>query len=336
MPNFKFSVPYNNDFSMLEMLAGDFGNGIGNNKIGELYLSGPQEIFGSGRIITKKVNIADIVKVISFCHENGIKANLLLNSSCEGTQWYQPGNVGMVLKLIRILHLENDLDAVTLANPLFIQKIKKEFPEIEINASVISRIDSVQMAIFFDKFGADVIIPDRDINRDLGLLKEVKEAVDCELKLMVNEGCLFKCPYKIFHDNWISHASKELINRNQDRLAQPEIKNCSSIFKIDRSQLLKSSWIRPEDLVRYRGITSWFKIVGRDKPGGFILKTAAAYLSEKSPKNLMEIINGSPPFFVDNELLDKDNFFERVTGCNKNCSKCHYCEEFAKKAVREL
>jgi len=120
---FRFSVPYNNDFSLLEKLV-EIKN-LNGNRIEEVYLSGPQEFFGSGRVV-QRVEIKDIIRIIEFCKENGIKVNLLLNSTCEGKEWYFPQQVTKVLKLIKTL-IENGLERVTVANPFYLQKIKKEF-----------------------------------------------------------------------------------------------------------------------------------------------------------------------------------------------------------------
>ncbi len=332
MPNLRFSVPYNNDFSLLEKLV-EIKN-LNGNKIEEVYFSGPQEYFGSGRVV-KKLTIEDIIKVIKFCKENGLKTNLLLNSTCEGLDWYSPLNVSKVLKLVKILHMENGLDGVTIANPLFIQKIRKEFPKLEISASVLSQIDSVQRAMFFSKFGSDIITPDRDINRDLELLKEIKE-VGCELKLMVNEGCLFKCPYRIFHFNLISHWSKEGIIPKDYFFF-----NCPEITKKDPSQILKSSWINPENLRKYKEITNYFKITGRTRTTEWILNTVKSYLSENLEGNLLEIMDSNLDFVknkfgahINNKELEKEKFFDKVLSCNKNCFKCKRCEELAKKLIK--
>lgn len=48
MSSLEFSLPYNNDPAMLEELPGL--KKLGNNKITEVYLSGPQEYSGSGRL----------------------------------------------------------------------------------------------------------------------------------------------------------------------------------------------------------------------------------------------------------------------------------------------
>ena len=81
------------------------------------------------------------------------------------------------------------------------------FPDIGICASVLGSIDCVQRVVIYREAGADVITPDVNINRNLVLLKEIKEATNARLKLLVNEGCLYKCPFRQFHFNAKTHVT---------------------------------------------------------------------------------------------------------------------------------
>jgi len=38
--------------------------------------------------------------------------------------------------------------------------------------------------------------------------------------------------------------------------------------------------------------------------------------------------------YLDNKSLEKYNFFEKVTSCDRNCNKCTYCAEVAKDLIR--
>ncbi len=307
--NINLSVPYNNDFKLLEELIKV--KKINGNEIKEIYLSGPQKISGSCRVTTKFTK-KDLIDVIKFCHNNGIEVNLILNSICEGIEWYEPTRVSKTVNFIKRMRREG-LDSVTIANPLYLQKIRQECPDTKITTSVISEIASVQRALFFKKFGTDTITPDRDINRNLKKLKNIKE-VGCELKLLVDEVCLYRCPFRIFHKNYTSHYSIESYEEEFDPFGI-----CRKIESLDPSQLLKSPWIRPEDLKKYKKITNFFKIEGRTLPTKNILEQTKSYLMEKT--------NDSMPEFFKKVPYD---FFDKVTSCDKNCSKCHYCNNLAK------
>ncbi|MBN2094938.1 MAG: U32 family peptidase [Candidatus Aenigmarchaeota archaeon] len=322
----KFSVPYNNDFSLLEELARI--KEINGNRIEEIYFSGPQDHCGSGRVMDKTTP-KDIAKVTEFCHKEGIKANMLLNSTCEGLNGYSESNVSKVLKLVETLYREHGLERVTIANPLWIQKISSEFPKIKISASVLSQIDSIQRAVLFKRFGASTITPDRDINRNLRLLEDIRHSTGCELKLMVNEGCLYKCPYRIFHFNLVSHCSVEGIDPKEAFFF-----NCHKLSANEPSLILMSPWINPENLKTYGKITNYFKITGRSHSKEWIINTTKAYLSENFEGNLLDIMDSNLDCFnkkfgrsINNKSLEKLGFFNRIIECDKDLCRGKYCIE---------
>ena len=334
MTNLDFSAPYNNDAETLEEIFKL--KSLGNNRIKEIYLSGPQEYAGSGRI-TDELNLAQFIGIVDKIHKQGIRVNLVLNTTCEGTDWYSPEVMGSKMEYLRQVHEEHGVEAVTIANPLYVKEVKRLFPDIEICASVLGDIDCVQRAVIFNRAGADVITSDVNINRDLDLLKQIKEATNAELKLMVNEGCLYKCPFRKFHFNYMSHKSKELGKIEGDAF----FANCLSITRTDHSQILKSGWIRPEDTRKYGEITSFFKIVGRARPRSMVVRATRAYLQENWDGDLLDIISSSLNRFsleygahLNNKSLEKYNFFERITSCNNNCYECSYCEKVARELIR--
>lgn len=333
MEGLEFSAPYNNDPETLQEIFKL--KRLGNNKVREIYLSGPQEYSGSGRV-TPRLSLGRFINIVDEIHSEGIRVNLLLNSTCEGINWYSPEVVNSKMEYLRQMHEEHGVEAVTIANPLYIKEVRRRFPDMEICASVLGDIDCVQRAVIYNKAGADVITPDISINRDLGLLKAIKEATNAKLKLMLNEGCLYKCPFRKFHFNYTSHQSKEVILESNIFFT-----DCQKIFGEDLSQILKSCWIRPEDTKKYSEITNFFKMVGRGKPRSLVTRTVRAYLEESWEGDLLDILCASLNMFtlengafLDNKSLDKYKFFEKVTSCDKNCSQCDYCAELARKLIR--
>ena len=333
-----FSVPYNGDPETLGELFRL--NKQGKNRIREIYLSGPQEYAGSGRIIAK-ININEFTDVVDKIHKEGIRVNLVINSTCEGIEWYSSEVVNSTMEYLRQVHEELGVEAITIANPLYIRKVRERFPNIEICASVLGDIDCVQRAVIYKKAGADVITPDININRDLNLLKEIKEATNAELKLMVNEGCLYKCPFRKFHFNATSHVSKEVGRVRIDASLADFFGACNPVISEDHSQILKSCWIRPEDTRKYGEITSFFKIVGRSQLGSMVIRSIKAYLEESWGGDLLDILCASIKRFsltygayLDNESLEKYKFFEKVTSCDRKCGQCSYCEELASKLIK--
>jgi collagenase-like PrtC family protease len=339
MGQLEFSVPYNNNPDTLtEIFRLKSHNG---NRIREVYMSGPQEYAGSGRI-SAELDFREFAGVVDRIHKEGIRVNLLLNSICEGGDWYSTDVLKSTMNYLQRAHGELGVESITIANPLYIREARRAFPNLEICASVLGDIDCVEKAVIFRKAGADVITPDVDINRNLALLKRIKDATGTEIKLMVNEGCLFRCAFRKFHFNYIAHKSRKP-DMTGGLKAEDNVfsLNCLQLSKSDPSQLLKSGWIRPEDLTKYGAISNYFKLVGRTSSKSMLVRSFEAYLNESWDGDLLELMAGnlysaamSHLMHLDNKSLDAVRFFEKVTSCDKECSECSYCSELIGKLVR--
>jgi collagenase-like PrtC family protease len=335
----EFSAPYNNN---PETLAEIFRlKSQTRNRIREIYLSGPQEYSGSGRI-APELDFSEFAKVVNRIHSEGIRVNLLFNSICEGGDWYSGEILKSTMNYLERVHKDHGVEAITIANPLYIREVRRRFPNLEICASVLGDIDCVQKAVIFKKAGADVITPDVNINRDLPLLKRIKDATHAEIKLMVNEGCLFRCAFRKFHFNYISHKSREP-GAGKGTKAEDNVfsLNCLQQSKSDLSQIFKSCWIRPEDAQKYGQITNYFKLVGRTSSKSMLIRSVEAYLRESWDGDLLELMAGnlyslamSHLMHLDNKSLDAIGFFETVTSCNKECVDCDYCSELAGNLIK--
>ena len=168
----EFSVPYNNDPETLtEIFKWKKCNG---NRIREIYLSGPQEFAGSGRI-SPALSLGDFADVVGRIHREGIRVNLLLNSICEGSDWYASGVLNGTMDYLKRVFDDCGVEAVTIANPMYIREVRRRFPQVEICASVLADIDCLHKAVIFKKAGANAITPDVNINRNLKILKAIRE-----------------------------------------------------------------------------------------------------------------------------------------------------------------
>lgn len=330
----EFSVPYNND---PETLSEIFRLGVAHgNRIREVYLSGPQTHAGAGRI-APEMAFEQFTAVVARIHRERIRVNLLLNSVCDGGEWYSAPALNATMDYVRLAHEEHGVEAVTIANPLYIREVRRRFPNLEICASVLGDIDCVSKAMIFRKAGADVITPHVDINRDLTLLKKIREQTGAEIKLMVNEGCLFRCAFRKFHFNYISHKSRNPEMNGRFRSEDNVFSlNCTQAVKRDPAEILRSGWIRPENARDYAEVSSYFKVVGRTSSRSMVIRAVTAYLNECWDGDLLELMAGtlysagmSQLMHLDNRRLDDLGFFARTTSCDKECSSCDYCTVLA-------
>ena len=336
MPGLDFSLPYNDNDETLNELFGL--QGLNGNTISEIYLSCPQQYSGSGRV-TPRTNLDKFIKTVDLIHANGMRVNLIMNPTCQGADWYTSKFTDPLLSFLETMHYQHGAEAVTIANPIFIKQVRQRLPDIEICASVLSDVDNVKRAMIIREYGADTITPDANINRDLELLKDIKDATGARIKIMVNEGCLYHCPFRKFHFNFVSHWSKELEHSKMD--GKDFFDHCLAVTLGDHSQILKSGWVRPEDLDSYRDITTSFKVVGRARGINMVLRASKAYMSQHYEGNLIDIICSSLHAFglsygayLDNAGLGECNFFGKVSSCDRKCSHCSYCDELAKKLIK--
>jgi collagenase-like PrtC family protease len=334
MAGLEFSVPYNNDPETLtELFKLKKHNG---NRIREVYLSGPQQYSASGRIV-EEMDETKFINVMERIHKEDIRVDLVMNPTCEGLDWYKPEAIEATMGFLGRMHKDYGLEAVTIANPLFVETVHETFPDLEIGASVLGDIDSTQRAVIYEMMGAKVVTPDVDANRNLELLRKLKQATHMEFKIMVNDGCLYKCPFRRFHFNYISHKSKKLGPVEGDNF----FAHCAQVTGSDHSQILKSGWIRPEDLGKYSEISRFFKIVGRARPKSMVIRVVKAYMNQSWDGDLLDILSGSLNKYslesgahLDNKSLSRNGFFEKVTSCDHTCLNCDYCSSLAKSLIR--
>ena len=338
MAAFDFCVPYNNNPKTMEEIFSL--NKTGGNSIKEICVPFPQKYSGSGMVVPE-ITIDDLADIVDKIHSNGIKVNVVINSTCEGSQWYSQSVIDSTMDCLKQMHEGHGVEAVTIANPLYIKETRKRFPGIEICASVLSEIDCVQKAIIFKQAGADVITPDININREPELLKQIKDATNTKIRLIVNEGCLYSCPFRTFHFNIISHASKEVGKKEAGFSFSSFFNTCNQVTSKNHSQILKSCWIRPEDIGKYSEVTKSFQIAGRSQPDNNFVRTVKAYIEESRDGNLLDLLCNSIGNFsvnqracLNNKSLDKYNFFEKVTTCHHKCDQCHYCDDLAKELIK--
>lgn len=319
-------------------------------KIYEVFGSLPKSIIGSGRETKAlpQIEISQALNHIKLAHKLGIKFNYLINASCLSNIEHSREGRKKIYKYLEFIIEELKVDSVTVTLPFLIELIKKEFPQTEIVVSTINHIKSIQEIKFYEDLGADRITLSYMINRNFSLLKRIINSTYCKIEILVNESCLFHCPFRNYHYNLVSHASQQQID-----IIQYPFLNCTRIKLRRPIELIKARWVRPEDTEKYEDIgISFFKLAGREKNTEWILKTTEAYFQRRYKGNLLDIIaivllptdqfglevsqKVNPPLiYLDNQKLDNflSFFIKKGNKCDEECNKCHYCSKIAKETI---
>lgn len=268
-----------------------------------------------------------------------IKLDLLLNSNCYGMHAISIGLEREVLSIVE--HLDNIgcyPDIITTASPFIARTIKQNCADIEVRASVNMRIGTAQAMGYMEELFDSYYIQ-RDLQRNLEHVRKVYDWCILhgkKLCLLANSGCLRFCPNQTFHDNLIAH-SKEASQIQNVTDWNPHL--CWQLYKNSEnfSEILKSTWIRPEDIKLYEGLIDTVKLATRQHSHPRMV--IGAYTDGKYSGNLLDLFepgfsSAFFPYYVDNTAFP-ESWEEKTGKCRLDCEECKYCESIASKVIKK-
>ena len=302
-------------------------------KITEIYGSFPISVTGSGRPAYRlpPVSFEHAVRHVSLAHEQGIKFNYLMNAPDFDGQENDRQWVKKVINFVARLDKEIKVDSLTIAHPFLIRLVKEKFPHLKVYLSLIAGVATLKKAKEYEAMGVDLVyLNPHTINRNFDRLIGIAEKIKVPIGLYANIPCLSACPHRDTHYQFFGQASRSGI---EDKFPlDPFIVRCSLIYLTDPVQLLRSPFIRPEDITEYQKMgIKIFKLSDRSESTAFLLETADAYLSghyhsdlfklifrggnkfKTGIKNLYPEVENLPvPIMINNDQLTELNFFSRL------------------------
>lgn len=336
---FKISVGYNGRPGFDEVIAKY------RNHIADIYFVAPFMPSGRGSPgdAAEQVYALRLHELLKFAMRESIRTNILFNALCVGEGYGSQAVGRAVVEMVQFYSQTYGVSSATVVSLIDGELIKKHFPNLHVHASVNMFIRNPHQAIEV-RHMADAIILDRNVNRDLALIREIKAAFGKHIRLLVNEACVPECMNRVQHFNRISHQAEE---------PQPFHLPCVQRYHNDPAVLFKSPIIRPEDLHHYEGLADSIKVATRASSTEKVELILKAYTTGRFDGNLFDIVEsgGLDSYLVqcremhkadtigepclDNTAVPKD-FFETVTHCDRFCQKCNYCSNVAKRAFRWL
>jgi len=306
---------------------------------------------------------------IAACHERGLEFSYLLNAPCLGNLQYSKNGYGQLIELLEWID-RSGADAVTVGMPYLIDLVRERFPRLKVKVSTTARVNTVRKALQYEAMGVEEIIIDENINREFKTLEAIRKAVECNLELILNNICLWQCPYNFEHVNHDGHSSRE---GEQDDYCYLQYPGYLCLYRklTEPVELLKSPWIRPEDVSAYEDLGyDSFKITERFKRTPLLLEHVRAYKERRYDGNLLDLFtlprkDAFTPVHLEyfikpqhvnimkvselgdvfdlevRELIHIDNkkldgFLEHFkhNDCNQTtCAQCRYCDGVLKKVA---
>lgn len=277
----KLSVAANYEFDLVSQLA-EF-------PVVEVYGKFPADVVGGGRpsYMGTALTKHDLVAYVAILNRHGIAFNYLLNSSCLGNREWSRRWQKKLLRLLESLGAMG-IRRLTVATPYLLERIKAAFPEFYVKAGIYAQIDTPRRARFWQDLGADALtLESFSINRDLDMLRAIRQAVAGELQLVANHPCLPNCPMQPYHQTGFAHSS----DGSRRLFLDYCFLTCTLKRFQDPSLLIKAGWIRPEDTSFYEAMGfEHFKLLERGIPSAELLKRVKAYSGRRFSGNLAELI----------------------------------------------
>lgn len=270
----------------------------------------------------------------------GVKLDLLFSANCYGERAV---SVALERETVSVIEHLGALgcapEIVTTASPMIARVIRTHFSGIETRASVNMRMGTTQamgyVADLFDSFYLQ-----RDVQRNLEHVGKVRAWCDRhgkKLCLLANSGCLRFCPGQTFHDNLIAHCAEA---ESQANLPGWNPHVCWNLYRNPENvvEILKATWIRPEDLHRYEGLVDTVKLATRQHATPRMV--IGAYAEGRFGGNLFDLLEPGfaaafAPHVIDNAAFPSD-WAERIGACPGDCETCSYCRQVLDRVLKAV
>ena len=281
----RLSVACNFDDALLDGLEG--------HPVYEVYGKVTQDFAGGGRpsFYLPAVDRPRVERFVRKAHDRGIEFNYLLNASCMGNAEVTREGQRHIRETLDWV-AEIGCDSVTVGNILLLQMIKRCYPGLKVRISAHRFTDSPRKARFWEDHGADcIVLNEVAFGRELSILRAVREAVSCDLSLIVNNSCRQDCAIAGTHATSMSHGSQR---RGRGRGSLPldyHMLFCLDYRLREPVNYVRANWIRPEDLHHYESMGyDNFKIVERNTPTPELLRRVRAYAGRRYDGNLLDLV----------------------------------------------
>lgn len=293
---------------------------------------------GRSASVLPRVSRSQLRAYVTRLRNHGIDFNYVLNPSCisnrELSEPFQARFRDFASSLV-----DMGIRRVTCASHTLLPLIS-QVQGLRVAVSTISDLSQPTGLRYLSEFPAvdRICVPER-FNRNLKVLREcVRLAAPIEVTTIVNNLCLLSCPFRTAHYNYYSHPHPDG--------PDPCIVACGLSRLRDPSLLIKSPWIRPEDIDLYAGVgIRLFKIAGRGLRHPRFGDMVMAYKMRVFDGDLVSMLYAFSPneYWQLFSLPSGDvarimpKILARPEGCSEySCPRCGICDAWSKRvrAVR--
>jgi collagenase-like PrtC family protease len=245
-----FSIGSNGNIYEMEKILEEF-----ENTISSFYFPVPSYICGNGRSRSSISQMSETIDHVKLSRRFGVKPLVLMNSITESGDEL---NLEFRKKITRTLGelIDTGLEGVVTNSPLICSWAHEisgyKSVDFTIKIGLWAEISTPRDIEVFSGFGADAFCISFDINRDFRLLEAMRKCTTKKLVLLANNGCIYRCPYRFYHRCLQSiYSRKTESERKNDPGMYTYFDLCGAYLKGTRLEMLRTPFIRPEDVHLY-------------------------------------------------------------------------------------
>lgn len=256
-------------------------------KLGTDKMGGGRAAFVIPELTRKKAE--DYIK---YTQSKGIKFNYLYNAACLSAMEFSKSGRNRLLWELDWAVNRAGVDGITVSTNYLFKLARKRYPKLKVGIGIFMKMGEPVRFKYFDDLGANWIIVQFNVVRNFKLLEKIKKTVKhSQLHLFLNNICLYNCPHMHYHPQVLTHFSQSH-NTSCRVCVDYHTWTCEKI-KLDKpEELLKSRWIRPEDVKIYEEMGfEHFKLTDRSRATWWLLRAAQAYIERSYKGNLADILS---------------------------------------------
>lgn len=201
--------------------------------------------------------------------------------------------------------------SATVSDLRLAERIRARLPRLQLTASTLMNVREPQQALLLNGV-FDALVPGPGLIRNLGQLRQIRQAFSGRLRLLVNEGCLPGCLLRCQH----------FFEMAYHRQAPDSL--CAPLLSRDPWLRLTGAWVLPQHLDLLDPLADEYKLAGRVtlRDPTVYLRVCDAYLYRTAlwPDEI-----GGGPASVLERLPLSQGLARHLSNCGLQCHDCSIC-----------
>ena len=308
----------------------------------EIYFDLGQAAFSSEFIKIEDKIWSELIKMKQ---DNGIQLHQVHSRSVQHARNLLPNSIQAIVNRLNEAS-KRGVDRVTLGNPLLLNHmpVRRALAGVKLSTGLLDEIRTLsQVQSWVERFDVDVLLVHPDSNRNGSELIKIKKFASShgvQVCLLVNEGCLPRCPFRKQEYDMLETLGK-LPDKLRGQVFQTFFANtCGVIYRKRPESLLQSPFILPAAFDSLTDKADLLRISGLDSPPNVLEKLLTSLLDGTTDGLLLygEYLSRLSPLQGPDILLSDffgSDYLSKLEDCKSHCADCDVCGDRFKAIIHK-